>query len=185
MHNMKNTKMFYTVKELQQLSSEEIIELTSFNNGGEAVFYYSEIERINDDIDGEYIIIFKSGEAFFTENLDIIKTIKFNKARFDLLTKSLEQVQKEKDDHIEFYDTIKSDISDEMLRVHNTIQINRKNFDIMIKSLQKTLEEKITNSINKMDYHVKELNAVDIDKFNTLMKKIELITEAFSELLEK
>ena len=177
-------KMFYTVKELQELSGEEILELSSFEGEG-TTYYYSEIEKINSESDEEYSITFRGGEEIFTRNPKLIKKIRINKARFDLMAKSLEQVQKEKDDHKEFYENIKSDISEEMQNVHNIIQTNRTNFNIMIKNVQKTLEEKIASSTNKMDTKVKELNAIDIDKFNTLMQKVDLITEAFSELLEK
>jgi len=181
---MEDMKMFYTVKELQALSGEEILELSSFKGEG-TTYYYSEIEKINNESDEEYSIVFRGGEEIFTKNKELIKEIRINKARFDLMTKSLEQVQKEKDTHKEFYDNVKSDISEEMQNVHKTIQTNRTNFDIMIKNVQKTLEEKITSSANKMDAKVKELNSIDIDKFNTLMQKVDLITEAFSELLEK
>ena len=176
--------MFYTVKELQQLSGEEILELSSFEGEG-TTYYYSEIEKINNESDGEYSITFRGGEEIFTKNPELIKEIRINKARFDLITKSLEQVQKEKDDYIEFYENVKSDIQEEMQNVHRNIRTNRTNFDIMIKNVQKTLEEKITSSTNKMDVKVKELNAIDIDKFNTLIQKVNLITEAFSELLEE
>lgn len=193
-------KNFYSVKELSKLSSEEILELSSFDGQG-TTYYYSEIEKITNESDEEYSIKFRDGEEIFTKNAELIEEIRIGKARFDLITKSLEHVQKEEDEHTEFYEKVKSDILEEMQNVHTQVQTNRTNFDTAIKQNRdvldnaisgiqndieksiKVMESKISKSSEALDKKVKKLNDVDTEKFSELMKQMETITQAFNTLM--
>jgi DNA repair exonuclease SbcCD nuclease subunit len=186
-------KNFYTAKELQKISDEDLLKLTSFDGAGET-YFYSDIQIIQEfsgQEDGEFCFKLGNGEEIFTKNAELINDIKVGKARYDLLSKSLETINEEKEANANFREEIRQTIRDEMGYVHQEIQTNRTNFDLGIQSNGKKINEALTSmevmiekSAKSWDNKMDTLKKVDTKKFDTMMKQMETLTVAFSQLLE-
>ena len=183
-------KNFYTQTELAKLSPEELLELSSFEGAGNT-YYYDNVDKVFTEDDEEFCIRFKDNDEIYTKDKAIFDKVKHGKARFDLISKSLQQAQDKENDHTAFYEQVKSDIQAEMKNVHEQVKINRNNFDTAIKQNRDVLdtaisrmESKVNAASDKLEERVSELNSVDLEKFNNLMKQIETITDAFGDLLK-
>jgi hypothetical protein len=182
-------KNFYTAKELGKLSDEDLIKLTSFAGAGET-YFYSDIQIVQ-ETNGEFCFKLGNGEEIYTKNVELIEEIKLGKARYDLMAKSLENVNHEKTQNESFRDEMRELIRDEMTYIHGEVQTNRTNFDMGIQSNGKTINEALTNmemmmekAAKSWDNKMKTLDTVNTDKFEKMMKKMEKITDSFSELLK-
>ena len=182
-------KAFYTKEELGKLSEKELSDLTSFL-GENTVYYYKDISRITSD-ESEFCIFFNDGEEIYTQNEELISSIKFGKNRYDLLTKSLEQNEKDAEVREEFYKSVQEDVKEQMLEVHSQVNIQKQNFDLMVKAIEKQTNDDIAKLGNTVEKTLKSwtkkidtLNTVDVDKFDKMMTQMESITSAFSELLK-
>lgn len=183
-------KMFYTAKELSEVSEEELSELVSFEGAG-TTYYYSNLDKVFTEDDEEFCIRFKDSTEIFTKDLEVFNRVRMGKSRFDLLTKSLEQNNQDKEAHGDFYKKVSEDIKTEMANVHSQIDTNRKNFDNIVKynkeklnESMKEMEARVDITTQKMESAIKRLNDIDTEKFEKLITQVEKITEAFSELLE-
>jgi len=186
---MANLKNFYTAKELSKLSDKELIDLTSFEGAGET-YFYSDIQIVQ-EIDGEFCFKTGSGEEIYTKNAELIDEIKLGKARYDLLEKSLNRVNDEKDSNKAFQEEMRQMIREELTHIHQQVETNRTNFDLGIQNNGKKINEALTNmetmiekAATSWDNKMDTLNKVDTQKFDAMMKQMETITKAFSELLK-
>ena len=182
-------KAFYTKEELQELSPEELEKITSFE-GGDTTYYYEDIQKITKG-ENEHCIIFKTGEEIYTQSDDVIQSIKANKIRYDLITKTLSEVQREQEIRNEFYNQIQGYIAQQMQEIHSQINVQKTNFEIMTKAIQKQTNDDIaklgntvSSTLDNWNKRIDSLNSVDTEKFQKMMKQMETITDAFSELLK-
>ena len=182
-------KNFYTAVELGKLSDEELIKLTSFEGAGET-FFYSNIQVVGED-NGEFCFKLKNGEEIFTKNANLIREIKHGKARYDLLAKSLENMNTEKDSHKSFQNEMKQMLRDELQHINKQVETNRTNFDLGIQSNGKKINEALTSmetmiekAATSWDNKIDTLKKVDTRRLDKMMLQMETITKAFGQLLE-
>ena len=182
-------KAFYTKKELEKMTEDELLSITSFS-GGNNVYYYENITKLS-MTPKEFVISFKSGEEVYTQSKEVFDSIKMGKARYDVLMKSLEEVQREQEIREEFMREIKSEISSQMSEVHSQINTNRQNFENMTKYIQeqtnkdiKSLSKTVSDTMEKWNSKLDTLNSVDVDKFEKMMKQMETIADAFEILMK-
>jgi len=182
-------KAFYTKEELQELSAEELKKIVSFE-GGDTTYYYGDIQKIIKNED-EYCISFKTSEEIYTKSEDLIESIKANKARYDLIAKTLSDVQREQEIREKFYNGVQSDIAEQMQEIHKQINIQKQNFELMVKSIQKKtndditeLSNTVTETLENWNKKLDSLNSVDVDKFDKMMKQMGTIASAFEVLLK-
>ena len=184
-------KMFYTQKELSKLTPEELLDLVSFDGGG-TTYYFSNLDKVFTEDEDEYCIVFNDGTEIFTKDTVVFEKVKTGKARYDLIGSMLQEKEQEEAKREEFYEEMKSFIGKELTNIHNQTKTNRTNFDLFVADSEK----KNADMIKKIDSTLSSLASkwdeklTQIDKFNTAefdakMDKVQKITEAFSELLEK
>jgi len=208
-------KNFYTKEELKNISDDELLELTTFGRG-DNIYYYSNLADVSFEeysSEKEYSFKLKDGSSIYTRDYNIYNSVITGKARFDLLTKSLEDNKSDEDKMNKFLENITSMVSD---RVTNMEQRNDKSKDIIednIKNMTKNatnniekfvdmgtkivsglssnnqsvidlMTSKIEEVSTKWDGKVDELKMFDIEAYNIKMKKVEAIIKAFDKLLE-
>jgi len=183
-------KAFYTKEELLELSPEELEKIASFE-GGDTTYYYEDIQKIIKGEEDEHCIIFKTGEEIYTQSDDVIQSIKANKIRYDLITKTLSEVQREQEIRNEFYNQIQDDIAKQMQGIHSQINVQKNNFELMTKAIQKQtnddiakLSNTVAETLENWNKRIDSLNSVDVDKFDKMMKQMETIASAFEVLLK-
>lgn len=209
-------KNFYTQAELKDISNEEMLELTTFG-GEEKVFYYSDLDKvqskITNDGEAEYSFHFRDDNVIFTKDIETFEEVSVGKARFDMLSKSLEAHKSDEEMMKNFYENVTMMVQNkvqEMTEVNQSTQENiRQNVQNMttnatseiqdfvqagvetVKGLDSNnqsvidlMNKQIEKVTKKWNGKVDELKAFDIEAYNIKMRKVEEIIKAFDKLLE-
>ena len=184
-------KMFYTQKELGKLTSEELLDLVSFDGGG-TTYYYSNLEKVFTEDDEEYCISFKDDTEIFTKDTEVFEKVKAGKARYDLIGSMLVEKEQEDSKRDDFYSEMKGFISAELANIHAQTATNRTNFDLSVADSEKKnadmikkIDSTLSSLAKKWDEKLKQVDDFSKVDFDAKMDKVQKITDAFSELLEK
>jgi len=210
-------KNFYTQGELKKLSNEELMELTTFG-GDENMFYYSDLDKVQastDSSDGtpEYSFHFTDEKVIYTKDVETFNEVKLGKARYDMLSKSLEAHKSDEEMMQNFFERVTGMVQDkvqEMTEVNQGVQSNIdknvknmcsnatneiqtlaqvavetvKGLDANNQAVIDLMNKQIEKVTKKWGSKVDELKAFDIEAYNIKMKKVEDIILAFDKLLE-
>jgi len=194
-------KNYYTQEELKNISDEELLELSCFG-GNDSTYYYSNIKNVAKTGE-EYSITFKDSSTIYTQNEKKYNEIVKNKARYDLLSKSLAVVEADNDRMDSFLEKVQTSV-DEKLKVmldkvlitqdiikENVDNITANNINFIKESNKESSDiiSKISKSVDiqSKEWSTKllELKDFDVNSYNLKMKKLEKIIDSFSELLEE
>lgn len=183
-------KNYYTKEEIDNLTNDELVKLMTFGPNNE--FFYSEISTMIVD-DMLYIITLKDGseiEASIDEpqSAEKFNNIKLGKVRYDLISKTLNEVTEEKEMREELFKDIKEELNDMVNKVKEENKESIENIamssKIMLNNL-KTMTDNLTDSATDMsDQAIDKLKSIDSDLFKDKMKKVDKIVDAFSDLLK-
>ena len=197
-------KMFYSQEDLENISKDELLSLTTFGPNNE--YFYSDLQSV-DNVNGEFIFRFKSDtEEIYTQDAETFENVKAGKMRFDIIMKSLENSNDEFKIKDEFYTDVKANVAEELISVKENLLFNSENIKSnainnitsirdevagAIQAMQKDNAEAIkkikgdsTTAIESVAKAVEKVNNIDIEAFNIRMEKIDKIINAFDALLE-
>lgn len=194
-------QMFYTIQELKNLSSEELLDLASFG-GSDSTYFYSEVFGFQIEEDS-YSILFKNGSNIYTKEERTYDLVKKGKARYDFISKSLEETGNQNKREQLFYETVEknldakldlfsksiSNITNQLNKsINNLTKQNeqdikdlKKNKNIQLDLLTKQLEKFSNAWISKIN----RLDDFDTNAYYIKMGQLDKIIEAFDVLLEK
>lgn len=174
-------KMYYTVDELRNISKDELIELTTFGPNNE--YFYSELTSLLKE-ENEYSFIFKNGETIFTQSEDTYNNAKIGKMRYNLITQSSENVQKETKIREQFLkDT--QDFVVSQINIFNTEMTKQSSVIVdNNKSYLDNLKKETFNTIKNIEDTNNNLKQINIKDFEDKMKKLDKIIDTFGELLK-
>ena len=181
-------KMYYSKSDLKNITQEELLKLTTF--GGDNSYYYADLERVQSAGD-EYSFHFKDNSVIYTQQKETFDEVKIGKARYNMLSKSLEENQDQERREQEFYVEMRSMLSKQMESIAYTNNINVTNTDSLVKSVEKETKSlikhiklRLDETANMWEEQIELLSAFDVDAYNIKMAKVDKIINAFSELLE-
>lgn len=161
-------KMFFTRDEIQQLNEDEFVKLTTFGNDDK--YYYSEVVSMNTS---ELSLTLRNGETLYTSSPEVFNTLSLGKSRFDMLTMTLSDVERDKNMKESFYREVTNNINS--IIQNAVIDVKHAMTDITSTSLVTFSDLKNTNT---------NLRQIDVKMFESKMEKLDVIIKAFGNLLE-
>jgi len=170
-------KMMFTAKEIEQLSTEEKLGLTSFGENYE--FFYEDIS--NFVVEGNiYKIIFKSGSVLTTEDKSIFNNVQLGKTRFNLLSKTFNDNKESADTEQIFYSRMATNIDTLYRRLEDE---NTRRLDVIEKKAHTVLNKIKSDIITPTEELKSIINSIKLEEYKEKMKKLDNILSAFDSLL--
>jgi len=207
---LNKNKIHYTKAEIDKLTPEEIMELTTFGTDGR--FFYSEVFTTKIDEDG-FTVNFKNGHVAHAKTREAFDDIRMGKIRYDLcfrgvdeandlkriksevlkdVTKNfglqVEKLQSDVGDVVEDQKVLMLQHSDAITNALRDVseQVNTSigKLENSYKTSKKTMEEKMDKLVSSHNSKVDNIRKLNVDKIHMLMEDIEAISKAFNSLLK-
>lgn len=182
-------KMFYTKNELKDMGKDELLKLTTFG-GGDNAYYYADLEKLQAN-GSEYSFHFKDKTVIYTQQKETYDEVKLGKARYQLLTKTLEDNQEQDKREQVFFEEIRTMVASQVQNLSTATTNLENNADIAIKTIgektagqMKAITKRLDAVAGKWDDKMDDLKVFDVDAFNVKMRKVDKIIDAFDKLLE-
>lgn len=181
-------QMFYTAQELKKLSSKELLELTTFGND-ENVYYFSDLDKVVKE-GNEYSFHFKDGSTAYTQKESTFEKVKVGKARYDMITKSIEQNEEQDQREKQFYANIEKMVSAQIAYGKAAVDEERKAVSELVINLNESnvrtissIDLKLEETAKRWQKQIDKLKEFDLNAYNAKMKDINKIIDSFKELM--
>lgn len=196
-------KAFYTKEELKVLSKEELIELTHFE-GENGLYNYGNVSRTGEE-DGVFFISYIIDgitKKIYTDSEEKYVEVVAGKARYDLISSSLEDIDEVKKEREELKDYINNTINSEMAilknnrikqekEIKNLIEQAKKETQSTIKYIESVVQNvdqrliaSIDNVDKKLSAKIDSFDELDAEKIKDNLDKMDKIISSFDELME-
>ena len=174
-------QMIFTLEELKQMDTEELIKLAYFGNDKE--YLLSNISRFQHP----FTIIMNDGSKLECETLDILNDHKRAKLKYDLLSSTLaginsnnaskenlrEEIHDAVNEQVTNLEKTIAQIAEDAINIFSVSERSMANSTAKVRNIMDTMETSFTSKMRK----------IDAEKFGPKMQKVDNIIKAFEDLL--